>query len=82
MSNSSKNSPRQGPGLGLSLSHDSRHIRPVYIQTLGGQAIGPADAQRLSPGDRAIIELPDGRTIDARVRAVIERWGLRWPNDA
>jgi cobalt-zinc-cadmium efflux system membrane fusion protein len=33
-------------------------------------AVGPADAQRLSPGDRAIIELPDGRTIDARVRAV------------
>ncbi len=30
-------------------------------------AVGPADAQRLSPGDRAIIELPDGRTIDARV---------------
>ena len=23
--------------------------------------------------------VPDG---DARVRAVIERWGLRWPNDA
>lgn len=23
--------------------------------------------------------IPDG---DARVRAVIERWGLRWPNDA
>jgi len=33
-------------------------------------AVGPTDAQRLSPGDRAIIELPDGRTIDARVRAV------------
>ena len=33
-------------------------------------AVGPADAHRLSPGDRAIIELPDGRTIDARVRAV------------
>ncbi len=33
-------------------------------------AVGPTDAQRLSPGDQAIIELPDGRTIDARVRAV------------
>jgi cobalt-zinc-cadmium efflux system membrane fusion protein len=33
-------------------------------------AVGPTDAQRLSPGDRAIIELPDGRTIEARVRAV------------
>ncbi len=33
-------------------------------------AVGPADAQRLSAGDRAIVELPDGRTVDARVRAV------------
>ena len=33
-------------------------------------AVGPADAQRLSPGDRAIVELPGGRTIEARVRAV------------
>jgi cobalt-zinc-cadmium efflux system membrane fusion protein len=33
-------------------------------------AVGPTDAQRLAPGDRAIIELPDGRTVEARVRAV------------
>ncbi len=33
-------------------------------------AVGPTDAQRLSPGDRAIIELPDGRTVEGRVRAV------------
>lgn len=33
-------------------------------------AIAPADAQRVSPGDRAIVELPDGRTVDASVRAV------------
>jgi membrane fusion protein, heavy metal efflux system len=33
-------------------------------------AIGPADAQRLAPGDRAIIELPGGSTTSARVRAV------------
>ena len=33
-------------------------------------SVGPSDAQRLAPGDRAIVELPDGRTIDARVRAV------------
>lgn len=32
--------------------------------------VGPTDAQRLNPGDRAIIELPGGQTIDARVRAV------------
>lgn len=33
-------------------------------------AVGPTDAQRLRPGDRAIVELPDGRAIDARVRAI------------
>ena len=33
-------------------------------------AVGPTDAQRLAPGDRAIIELPDGTTTSARVRAV------------
>lgn len=33
-------------------------------------AVGPSDAQRLNPGDRAVIELPDGKTLDARVRAV------------
>ena len=33
-------------------------------------AVGPADAQRLQSGDRAVVELPDGRTVEARVRAV------------
>ncbi|NIJ64647.1 cobalt-zinc-cadmium efflux system membrane fusion protein [Sphingomonas leidyi] len=33
-------------------------------------AIAPADATRVTPGDRAIVELPDGRTVEARVRAV------------
>ncbi len=33
-------------------------------------AVGPNDAARLAPGDRAVVELPDGRTVDARVRAV------------
>lgn len=33
-------------------------------------AVGPTDAQRLAPGDRAIVELSDGRTIEARVRAI------------
>ena len=33
-------------------------------------SVGPTDAQRLSPGDRAIIELPDGRAVEAKVRAV------------
>jgi cobalt-zinc-cadmium efflux system membrane fusion protein len=33
-------------------------------------SVGAADAARLTPGDKAIVELPDGRTISARVRAV------------
>jgi cobalt-zinc-cadmium efflux system membrane fusion protein len=33
-------------------------------------SVGAADAARLTPGDKAILELPDGRTINARVRAV------------
>jgi cobalt-zinc-cadmium efflux system membrane fusion protein len=33
-------------------------------------AVGAADAARLTAGDRAIVELPDGRTVDARVRAI------------
>lgn len=33
-------------------------------------AVAAADAARLAPGDKAIVELPDGRTVDARVRAV------------
>jgi len=33
-------------------------------------AVGASDATRLTPGDKAIIELPDGQTVEARVRAV------------
>lgn len=33
-------------------------------------AINPTDAGRLAAGDRATIELPDGRTVNGRVRAV------------
>jgi cobalt-zinc-cadmium efflux system membrane fusion protein len=33
-------------------------------------ALGAIDAQRIRLGDGAVIELPDGRTIAARVRAV------------
>ena len=33
-------------------------------------AVGAADASRIQSGDRAVVELPDGRTVDARVRAV------------
>jgi cobalt-zinc-cadmium efflux system membrane fusion protein len=40
--------------------------RQVQIEA----AVGPADASRLVAGDRAVIELPDGRTLGARVRAV------------
>jgi len=40
--------------------------REVQIEA----AIGSLDAARLAAGDRAVIELPDGRTVDGRVRAV------------
>lgn len=33
-------------------------------------AVGPLDAQRIAAGDAAVVELPDGRTISAQVRAV------------
>ncbi|KQX19162.1 MULTISPECIES: efflux RND transporter periplasmic adaptor subunit [unclassified Sphingomonas] len=33
-------------------------------------AVGAGDAARLVAGDKAIVELPDGRTVGARVRAV------------
>ncbi len=33
-------------------------------------AVGAADASRLAAGDKALVELPDGRTVEARVRAV------------
>lgn len=40
--------------------------RQVQIEA----AVGPADAARLTAGDRAIIELPEGQTMRARIRAV------------
>ncbi len=33
-------------------------------------AVGSLDAARIAPGDGAMVELPDGRTVAARVRAV------------
>ena len=33
-------------------------------------AVGPADAARLAAGDQAIVELADGRTLNARVRSI------------
>lgn len=33
-------------------------------------AISGADAPRVAPGDRAVVELPDGRTIEGRVRSI------------
>lgn len=32
--------------------------------------VTPVDAERLASGDKAIVELPDGRRLDARVRAI------------
>lgn len=40
--------------------------REVQIEA----AIGSLDAGRLAAGDRAVIELPGGRTVEGRVRAV------------
>ena len=40
--------------------------RQVQIEA----SVGANDAQRLTAGDRAIVELPDGRTLEGRVRAV------------
>jgi len=57
--------------LGAFVQPDSELFRvsdPRQIQIEA--AIGPADAARLAPGDRAVVELPGGRTVDARVRAV------------
>lgn len=33
-------------------------------------AVGAADSSRVFAGDKAIVELPDGKTVEARVRAV------------
>ena len=40
--------------------------RQVQIEA----AVGSADAMRLAAGDRAIVELPDGSTVEGRVRSV------------
>lgn len=45
-----------------------RVANPTQVQIEA--SVGPTDAQRLAAGDRAIIELPDGRTMEGRVRAV------------
>jgi cobalt-zinc-cadmium efflux system membrane fusion protein len=33
-------------------------------------AVGSVDAGRIAPGDTAVVEMPNGRTVSARVRAV------------
>jgi cobalt-zinc-cadmium efflux system membrane fusion protein len=33
-------------------------------------AVGSVDAGRVAPGDTAVVEMPNGRTVNARVRAV------------
>ncbi|GAB3759297.1 hypothetical protein GCM10028796_06270 [Ramlibacter monticola] len=44
---------------------------------IGDDMLSCLDALRWGRADLHRL-IPDG---DARVRAVIERWGLRWPND-
>ena len=33
-------------------------------------SVGSVDAARIAPGDTAVVEMPNGRTVNARVRAV------------
>ncbi len=63
--------PAGGVTLGAFVQSETELYRvadPSRIQIEA--AIAPADAQRVSPGDRAIVELPDGRTVDGTARAV------------
>lgn len=57
--------------LGAFVQPDAELFRvsdPSRIQVEA--AIPAADAQRIASGDRAVIELPGGRTVEASVRAV------------
>jgi hypothetical protein len=56
---------------------DPFELRAVDI-AISDDMLRCLDALRWGRADLHTL-VPDG---DARVRAVIERWGLRWPNDA
>jgi len=61
---------------GQAFQFDLFELRAVDI-AISNDMISCLDALRWGRADLHTL-IPDG---DARVRAVIERWGLRWPND-
>jgi len=62
---------------GQAFAFDLFELRAVDI-AIGDDMLSCLDALRWGRADLHTL-IPDG---DARVRAVIERWGLRWPDDA
>ena len=62
---------------GQAFQLDLFELRAVDI-AISNDMLCCLDALRWGRADLHTL-IPDG---DARVRAVIERWGLRWPNDA
>jgi cobalt-zinc-cadmium efflux system membrane fusion protein len=57
--------------LGAFVSPETELLRVADASKVQVEAaVGPSDAQRLAPGARAIIELPDGRVVHTRVRAI------------
>ena len=61
---------------GQAFPFDLFELRAVDV-AIGDDMLCCLDALRWGRADLHTL-IPDG---DARVRAVIERWGLRWPND-
>jgi hypothetical protein len=62
---------------GQAFQFDLFELRAVDI-AISNDMISCLDALRWGRADLHTL-IPDG---DARVRAVIERWGLRWPDEA
>ena len=62
---------------GHAFSFDLFELRAVDV-AISSDMLCCLDALRWGRADLHTL-IPDG---DARVRAVIDRWGLRWPNDA
>jgi hypothetical protein len=62
---------------GQAFPMDLFELRAVDI-AISDDMLSCLDALRWGAGDLHTL-IPDG---DARVRSVIDRWGLRWPSDA
>lgn len=57
--------------LGAFVQSETELFRVADPQRIEVQAsISGADAPRISPGDRAVVELTDGRSIEGRVRSI------------